>query len=141
MQARGSSDPAVEAVVGYAANPDGRGVLYARLSRRQAKWLVRLGFRVAAPRPFSDRAIGYAALTALCRAFSKRKVREVRFVLGDAAFAEEVATGRGVGESMSIPYVRLRCVLNTFSKFGVQAGPTDDLAQRARAEAALNLAA
>lgn len=136
-----SSDLAVEAVVGYAADPRGNGVLYARLSSRHAERLVRIGFRVASRAPVSDRAIGYAALAALSRVLCKRGFREVRLVLGDGAFVDEVATGRGVDETMAIPYVRLRCVLNTFATFAVRTGTTDDLTQRARAEAALNVAA
>ena len=136
-----SSDLAVEAVVGYAADARGNGVLYARLSNPRTERLVRVGFHVTTRVPFSDRAIGYAALAALSRVLCKRGFREVSLVLGDGAFVDEVATGRGVDETMAIPYVRLRCLLNTFAKFGVQAGTTDDLTQRARAEAALNVAA
>ena len=51
MPTRGSSDPAVEAMVGYAADADGHGVLYARLTGAQAKWLLRFGFRVARAAP------------------------------------------------------------------------------------------
>jgi hypothetical protein len=141
MSAARSSEPALEAILGYAADSRGNGVLYAHLSGARAKRLVRLSFRVGVAPPFSDRAIGYAALTALCRALRKRGVREAHFVLADSSFVDEIATGREVGETMAIPYVRLRCVLNTFAKFGVRTGATDDLTQRARAEAALNVAA
>lgn len=140
MQKMRSSDPAVEAEVGYAADASGNGVAYARLTGPAAKRLLRLGFRVE-PTRLPNRAVAYAALTAVSRALRKRGFREVRFLLGDAEFVEEVATGRGVGEMLAIPYVRLRCVLNSFAKFGMRTGATDDLTQRARAEAALNLAA
>lgn len=135
-----SSDSAIVALVGYAADGRGHGVAYARATGARTRQLLRVGFRSAA-RPSSDRAIAYGALTVIAQAFVKRGVREVRFVLGDAQFADEIATGRGVGETLAIPYVRLRCVLNSLAKFSVQAGVTDDLTQRARAEVALNVAA
>jgi hypothetical protein len=140
MRTMRSSDPAVEAAVGYAVNERGTGLAYARLTRPGARQLLRVGFRVAAPAS-SDRATGYTALTAVVRALCKRGFREVRFTLDDAQFVEEIATGRGVGEMLVLEYVRLRCALNSLAKFAVQAGATDDLTQRARAEVALNLAA
>jgi hypothetical protein len=62
-------------------------------------------------------------------------------VVDDVAFAAEIASGTGVDEKFSIPYVRLRCALNALGTCSVQAGATDDLTQRARAEVALNVAA
>jgi hypothetical protein len=100
-----------------------------------------VGFRVTAPRECRDRAAGYAALTAIVRALCKRGIRAVRFIIGDEAFAQEVATGRHVDERLAIPYVRLRCAMNSLANVDVQAGTTDELTQRARAEAALNVAA
>jgi GNAT superfamily N-acetyltransferase len=141
MQKMRSPDPATEAVVGFAANERGNGIAYVRLADARARRHLRVGFRVAAPARCRDRAIAYAALTAVSRALCKRGIRTVRFVLNDAEFVDEIATGRGVGDLLAIPYVRLRCVLNAFAKFGVEAGATDDLTQRARAEVALNVAA
>ncbi len=141
MQTMRSYDPTVEAMVGYAAAEGGKGLAYARLTGVQSKQLLRIGFRVTAPEPWSDRAIGYAALTAVSRALRKRGVHEVRFLLGDPEFVEEIATGHGVGETLVLSYVRLRCALNSLAKFGVQTGATDDLTNRARAEVALNVAA
>ncbi len=136
-----SSDRAVEAVVGYAADARGGGLAYARLTNAQSKRLLRVPFRLTAQRSQSDRAIGYAALTAVSQALRKRGVREACFVLGDSAFVQEIATGRGVEETLALPYVRLRCALNALEKFDVRAGCADDLTQRARAEVALNVAA
>lgn len=136
-----SSDPVIEATIGYAADARGNGLTYTRLTGSQPNRLLRIGFRVPGPAPRSDRAIGYAALTAVTQALSKHGVREVRFVVGDRGFVEEIATGRGVGETLTLAYVRLRCLFNSLAKFDVQAGPTDDLTHRARAEVALNVAA
>jgi len=131
----------IEAVLGYAADERGKGLAYAQLTGAQARKLIRTAFRVKSPPPLSDRAIGYAALTAVARALSKRGICDVHFVVGDPQLVEEIATGRGVAETLSLAYVRLRCVLNSLARFVVCAGSTDDLTQRARAEVALKLAA
>jgi hypothetical protein len=134
-----STPPAVVAQVGYAADRRGRGIVYARVSGAQAEHLLRVGFRV--PLPVCARAVGYAAVRAMIKMLVSRGVGEVTFVLGDAAFVRQVATGCDIDELLAIPYVRLRCALNTLTKYRVRAGATDDLTQRARAEVALNLAA
>ena len=130
----------VEATVGYAADERGNGLAYARLTGARTRRLLRVGFRVAG-NPVSDRAAGYAALTAVTRALCRRGVRDVRFVIGDAEFADEVATGQHVAPSLVLPYVALRCALNALAKFHLQPGATDELTQRARAEVTLNVAA
>ncbi|HEY6450652.1 MAG TPA: hypothetical protein VIX60_08240 [Candidatus Cybelea sp.] len=141
MQTMRSYDPVVEAMVGYAAAEAGNGLAYVRITGAQSKQLLRIGFRVTASKPWSDRTIGYAALTAVSHALGKRGAREVRFILGNPEFVEEIATGQGVGETLVLSYVRLRCALNSLAKFGVQAGATEDLTNRARAEVVLNVAA
>ncbi|MGB8908813.1 MAG: hypothetical protein WCC84_08700 [Candidatus Cybelea sp.] len=141
MQTMRSPDPGVDAIIGYAADGRGSGIAYARLSLGRSRRLLRVSFRVGAASPFPERAVGYAALTAVTQVLCRRGFREVRFVLADTDFVEEIASGRGVGETLVIPYVRLRCTLNSLIKFSVRAAPTDDLTQRARAEVALNVAA
>lgn len=131
----------VEVAAGYAAGARGAGVAYARVSGDGQPKVLRFGFRVSAPPGCGDRAAGYAALTALVRALFKRGIRAARFVIGDAEFAREITTGRQVDERLALPYVRLRCAMNSLANFDVQAGCTDELTQRARAEAALNVAA
>ncbi len=138
---RSPAQSTTEALVGYAANARGIGVAYARLIGARAKRLLRVGFRIAPAAGCRDRAVSYGALTAVSRALCKRGLRDVRFVLGDIEFVEEIVTGQGVSEGLAIPYVRLRCALNSLAKFRVQTGATDDLTQRARAEVALNVAA
>jgi hypothetical protein len=133
--------PLVEVVAGYAAGARGAGVAYARVTDEGRQNVLRLDFRVVAPRECRERAAGYAALTAIVRALCKRGIRAVRFIVGDKEFAEEIATGRRVDEKLAIPYVRLRCAMNSLASFDVQAGSADELTQRARAEAALNVAA
>jgi hypothetical protein len=134
-------NPLVEVVAGYATGARGSGVAYARLTSDGQQNVLRVDFRVSAPRECRERAAGYAALTAIVRALWKRGIRAVRFVIGDEEFAQEIATGHRVDERLAIPYVRLRCAMNSLASFDVQAGSVDDLTQRARAEAALNVAA
>jgi hypothetical protein len=141
MRKMRSPDSVVEATVGYSADRHGKGIAYARVTGDSAKLLLRLPFRVGSPPPFADRAVAYAALIAVTRALRKRSIREVRFVLGDARFVEEIVTGRGIGDALALPYVRLRCMLNALATFEVRTAPTDDLTQRAQAEVALNVAA
>ena len=130
----------MEATIGYAADQGGRGIAYARLTGSRSHRLLRTEFHVAA-RTVTDRAIAYAALTSVVRALARRGFREVTFVLGDAEFAEEIASGRGVSEALVLSYVALRCALNTLKTFQLRTGSTDELAQRARVEATLNVAA
>ncbi len=134
-------NPLVEVVAGYATGTQGAGVAYARVTGEGRQNVLRLDFRVNAPRECRERAAGYAAMTAIVRALWKRGIRAARFIIGDEDFAEEIVTGRRVDERLAIPYVRLRCAMNSLASFDVQAGSADDLTQRARAEAALNVAA
>ncbi len=140
MQADRVPGTTVEAEVGYAADSRGRGVAYARLTGPVAGKLLRVVFRPAQSAA-GERAGAYAALTAVVQAIVKRGCRDVRFIVGDAEFAEEITSGRGVDQRLAIPYVRLRCLLNSLAKFAVRAGAVEDLTQRARAEVALNVAA
>ncbi len=132
------SRPGVEAVIGYAVGPRGLGLAYARLTGSGSAKLLRSTFRSL---PASDRAGGYAAVTAIVRALRDRGFDNLRLVLNDAELVEEIAKRREPSQVLALPFVRLRCVLNTLSGFSVAAGATDDLTQRARAEVALNLAA
>jgi hypothetical protein len=113
----------VVATIGYAAGERGSGLAYARLMGNGATRLIRRVFR-----------------TAVADAMAKRRLRDVRFVIGNAAVASELATRGEVPGSLALAYVRLRCALNALSAT-VTLGTTDELTQRARAEIALNLAA
>ncbi|MBV8067929.1 MAG: hypothetical protein JO113_08120 [Candidatus Eremiobacteraeota bacterium] len=130
----------MEVLVGYAADAGG-GVAYARLTGPHCSDLLRFDFRSSCPAAHADHAAAYAALTAVARALAKRKIRNASFVIADAQFVDEIVTGRNVSEAYAIPYVRLRCALNALAAFSVRVGSVDDLAQRARAEVALNVAA
>lgn len=140
MQATRSRN-GVEVLGGYAADRRGIGLAYALLTGAQRTDLLRVTFRVSYPPAHADRAVAYAALTAIARELAKRRIFNASLVIADAQFVDEIVTGRNVPDAFAIPYVRLRCALNALAGFSVRAGSTDDLAQRARAEVALNLAA
>jgi hypothetical protein len=131
----------MDAVLGYAGDGRGNGLAYARLTAGAKRHLLRLPFRIGRHASSGDRAIGYAALTAVARVLHERGIRKVRFVLGDEELVGEIAARREVPEGLVLPYVHLRCTLNALEKFSVQTGPTDELTQRANAEVALNIAA
>jgi hypothetical protein len=141
MQAMAGPSRGVEVLAGYAADRRGIGLAYALLKDAERSSLLRVTFRVSYPSPHAERAVAYAALTAVARELGKRQIRNASFVIADTQFVDEIVTGRNVSDAFAIPYVRLRCALNALAGFSVRAGSTDDLAQRARAEVALNVAA
>jgi hypothetical protein len=134
-----AAEPGVEAAIGYAVGPRGLGLAYARLTGSGQAKLLRLTFRTQ--RSGCGRAGGYAALTAVARVLRERGFERLRFVIRDAELVDEIAKRREPSEALALPYVRLRCVLNSLTACSVAAGATDDLTQRAQAEVALNLAA
>lgn len=124
----------VEVEVGYGAGHGGRGIAYVRIRGGAAEHLMRIAFRMR--REFDEGEVGYAALTAVARALRKRRLTNVRLAVDDAALVEGLS-GAEIPAAMVLPYVRLKCALNGFDDVRVNATPTTDLAQRARAEVAL----
>jgi hypothetical protein len=102
--------------------------------------LLRVPFR-AGRTALPDRAAGYAALTAVTRALRAKGRGRIRFALDDSALVEDLAGRRPVPDALVLPYVHLRCSLNQLEDFSVEFIAPGDLAQRARAEVALNVAA
>ncbi|MBV8283212.1 MAG: hypothetical protein JO175_01120 [Candidatus Eremiobacteraeota bacterium] len=131
--------PSVHAEVGFAAAPGGRGVAYARLRRAASEYLLRVGFRLNAG--FSDREVGYAAVTEIARALQRRGVRHAALAVGDAALLSELACTSDVPDTIVLPYVRLKCALNGFERVELLPNLSPELTQRARAEVALDTAA
>ncbi len=130
----------VEAKVAYAGDPHGRGIALVSLATAHGSRLLRLPFRTPHPRG-EDRAIGYAALTEAAKAVRELGCRRVKFTLGDARLVDQVGAQRDLPETLALAYVRLRCALNALEAYAIKTGATEDLTQRARAEAALNLVA
>ena len=124
---------AVEVAVGFAAGMRGQGIAYARI-HGSAEHLLRVAFRM---RPgFGDDEVGYAALTAVARTLRRRGLKNLRLAVDDDAIVAAL-NGGDVPEAVVIPYVRLKCALNGFDEVRVTVAQAGDLAQRARAEAAL----
>lgn len=135
------SGPAVIASLGYAADDRGHGVAYARIAAESGEHLLRIPFRTGRASAVQEREAGYAALTATVNALRGRGVRRVCFRLEDTALIADLAEHRDVPPPIVLPYVRLRCALNQIEEFRFEPAPASDLAQRARAEVVLNVAA
>lgn len=131
----------VEALIGYAADAGGRGVVYARLAAPE-EHLLRVPFSVRRGRDLNGREVGFGALAAIAGELRKRGVRRATFGLEDAQLIEDLDAHRTVPEALVLPYVRLRCALNQFAESTLRLDTkAADLAQRARAEVALHVAA
>lgn len=135
----------VQVQLGYAADRVGNGVAYARLSSRTGERLVRAAFRVPVLRAQDDtvvaRLVSYAALTAIAALLSERGIDRASFLVPDRTLVSDRNEHRDVPPPIVLPYVRLGCALNRFKTYTLDVGDDPDLAQRARAEVALNHAA
>ncbi|MEO6834476.1 MAG: hypothetical protein ABI231_01025 [Candidatus Tumulicola sp.] len=135
------SATAVDTAIGYAANGRGNGVVYARVTAPAGEHLLRMPFRVSSVSAARNREVGYAALTAVVRALHGWGVGRVRFALDDATLIDDLAAHRDVPAPIVLPYVRLCCALNQLGDYTLEFSAEGDLAARARAEVALNVAA
>ncbi len=127
--------------LGYAADRLGNGIAYARLTTRAGERLVRVAFRVQRFEGLHGREIGYAALSAVATMLCERGLERAAFFLGDPDLIADCTTHRAVPPPLVLPYVRLRCALNRFAEYALQAGEDLDLETRARAELLLHTAA
>ncbi len=127
--------------LGYAADEVGNGVAYARLRSRTGERLVRAGFRVQRFAGLDDREVAYAALTVVATLLSERGVDRAAFLVPNDALVSDRNEHRDVPSPVVLPYVRLGCALNRFKAYTLAFGDDPDIAQRARAEVALNPAA
>ncbi|HEY8298085.1 MAG TPA: hypothetical protein VIG32_08705 [Candidatus Baltobacteraceae bacterium] len=132
----------VQAAVGFAADPGGYGVAYARLKGGRGERLVRVPFRVTRFPALLDREVGYAALTAVAAHLRERGVAAIEIAVDDAHLATDLRERRELPQALSLAYVRLGCTLNQFRDYSVVDGAgTGDLTARARAEVAMHVAA
>jgi hypothetical protein len=138
---------AIDAHLGYAADRNGRGVAYIRLAVQRAQddrgeALVRVPFRAQRFAGLDAREVGYAAMTAVADLLHARGISVASFRIADEQLIDDVNQHRDVPLPLVIPYVRLRCALNRFTQFSLEASvDAADLIQRARAEVALHEAA
>ena len=104
------------------------------------RWHVPVTVRPA----LRGRDVGYAALAAVAGAVRDRGVRRATFHIDDQALADDLREHRTVPSALGVPYVKLRCLLNRFDHVEIVASATHalhDLSARARADAALDVAA
>jgi len=139
MRTTYGNETSATALLGYAADERGHGLVYAQVTAPGGRYLLRLPFRVS-PK-VSERGVGYAATAATARRLRERGYRRVRFQLGDRGLATEMGSRVELPEALVLPYVRLRCLFNAFESAVVEPGDAEDLIARARAEVALNQAA
>ncbi|HET9097666.1 MAG TPA: hypothetical protein VFN37_13480 [Candidatus Baltobacteraceae bacterium] len=133
----------VDAAAGFAADLQGNGVAYVRLTLGAAPRVLRVPFSVKRYPALFDREVGYAALTAAVAVLRGRGIERVRFTLDDAYLAGDLREHREVPVPLALAYVRLRCALNQFKEYDIAASAAgeSDLTARARSEAAMHIAA
>ena len=136
---------AVEILVGFAAGPNGSGLVYAtaRSSETQAVQL-RVPFSVRRSAGTDGREVAYAAVTALCKALRSRGGRAIQLRFGDAAIAAELRGDGTRHPALAMAYVSMRCAMNALGVVSVESAPAEavaDLEVRARAETAFEMAA
>ncbi|MGH7327764.1 MAG: hypothetical protein ACREJX_05380 [Polyangiaceae bacterium] len=129
-----------DATIAYAANARGDGVAYVALAGEATP--RRITFQVDRLPALMDREVGYAALVAVADALWQEGYRRVQLGLADERVAQDLAERRSLPMALSLLYVRLKCRLNTFIQAQIVVRtPSDDLANRARAEVELSAAA
>ena len=133
----------VDAAAGFAADAQGNGVAYLRVTLAGTPRVLRVPFRVKRYPALLEREVGYAALTAAGIALRNRGIERVRFTIEDAHLANDLREHRDVPAALTLAYVRLRCALNQFKEYdiAVSAAGESDLTVRARSDAAMHVAA
>ena len=124
--------------IGFAADPHGTGVAYARLVSPTGERLVRAPFRVRRFAGLGDREIGYAAVTAVASLLADRGIADAEIHISDADLVADRSERRPLPPPLVLPYVRLGCALNRFKRYAVHHGEDPDLTGRAAAEVALH---
>jgi hypothetical protein len=131
----------MRAAVGYAADGRGEGVAYVRVFADRTPRVLRVPFSAQRYPGLQGREIGYAALHAVAQAVHRRGLRRVHFEVDDDSLRRDLAERRELPAALTVPYVRLRCALNAFERYGVGCTADGDLAARARSEIAMHAAA
>lgn len=133
----------IRAIVGFAADGQGRGLAYARVSGGASSEVLRLPFSLERYPDLLDREIGYAALDTVAKRLRAAGVERVTFVIDDLQLFTDVAEHREVPPALTLAYVRLGCALNQFREYHLNSAgdPAAELTARARAEVALQVAA
>jgi hypothetical protein len=133
----------VQAAMGFAADAQGSGVVYVRLTMGAAPRVLRVPFRVKRYPALHEREVGYAALFAAAEALRRRGIERVCFAFDDEQLARDLREHREVPAPLALAYVQVRCALNQFKEYDIAADGADngDLVARARSETAMHAAA
>lgn len=131
----------VQVQLGYSADRNGAGVVYARLSARTGERLVRAAFRAQRFDALGDREVSYAAIAAIATVLREHKIDRVSFFVPDPRVIEDREQHRELPPPLVLPYVRLGCALNRLKQCELHFGADPDLDQRALAEVTLHTAA
>lgn len=127
------------ATIGYAADEQGRGIVYARLSAEGKVRVLRAGF--SSPGAGDARAAGFAALSSMIPRLRKM-AENIELAIDDAELVDDLNARRELPVPLMLPYVRTRCALNAFTSCRLTATRApSDLAARARAEVSTLIAA
>ncbi len=135
---------AADVIVGYAADPTGRGIAFAAIANGSGQGVVRVPFVTSPLALYDGREIGYAAVTAIGVELRRRGYARIRVRLGDDALVRDLAAPNVVAPALAMSYVKTRCTLNGFVSARVEradAREIADLEGRARAELSLRTAA
>src|SRR5579863_7945389 len=100
----------LDVTVAYAANFRGEGVAYVRVPDGAP---IRVPFHVERFPALLEREVGYAALWAAVGVLRAQGVRTARIGIADDRIVEDLADRRSLPQALTLPYVRLRCALNT----------------------------
>ena len=126
--------------VGFAADAAGHGVAYAAVENRAT---LRIPFTIRRLPALRGREVGYAAMAAVVEVLHRRKCSRVALHVEDPWLADDLRSHAPVPGVLTMPYVRLGCLLNRFASYRVEPGDpaARDLAARAQADLALHAAA
>lgn len=132
--------PLASVAIGFDADEKGNGVAYARVG---AERTLRVPFVVERFPALLSREVGYAAVTAVCRALQTRGLQRAELVVEDEHLAADLREHRDVPSPLTLAYVRLRCALNVFQEYRIAEPPQHetDLSVRARSDVAMHVAA
>ncbi len=124
----------VQIAVGWAADPAGDGVAFARFGTGEGGRFIRIPFAVARRPALFGREVGYAAVTATASALADYGIERLVLRIGDGELLEDIERRRPLPAALHLPYIRARCALRRFGRVRLELGNVGDLMLRARAE-------
>ncbi len=148
---RNSANPAEldNVIIGIATEGDA-GVAYAMVGGAEDRSrTLRVAFPGGGAAGLEGRDVTYHALSAVTGRLLEGGVRAARFTIGDPRLGADLSERRTVPAALAMPYVTLRCRLNRFRSYAIEAAAPGsaeesrlrDLTARARAEVSLHVAA